>query len=110
MINLPIFLTLNNSSIEYNNPQVLKYPILTDKTTKLLEKNKYSFKVDLYANKAMIRKSVEVLFSVTVLNVNTCSLPKKKKRVGKYIGFKPKYKKAIITLAKDNVINLFNDK
>ena len=79
MIRFSIFLTLNNKSMGFNSLQVLKYPILTDKTTKLLEKNKYSFKVDLSANKASIKNSVETLFAVTVLNVNTCHLPKKKK-------------------------------
>ena len=79
MSNFPIFLTFNNKSIGSNDPQVLKYPILTDKTTKLLEKNTYSFKVDFYSNKVSIKKSVENLFSVKVLKVNTCHLPKKKK-------------------------------
>jgi large subunit ribosomal protein L23 len=41
--------------------------------------------------------------------VNTCRLPRKKKRVGKYIGWKPQYKKAIVTLSENDVINLFTE-
>ena len=109
MINVITFLSLKNERVLTNDPQILKYPILTDKTTKLLESNKYSFKVDSDANKTSIKRVIESLFCVTVLKVNTCHLPKKKKRVGKYIGWKPKYKKAIVTLSEDNIINLFDD-
>ena len=91
------------------DPTFIKHPILTDKTTKLLENNKYTFKVDSRAHKVFIKRIVESLFSVKVVKVNTCYLSKKKKRVGKYLGWKPKYKKAIITLSKGDVINLFND-
>ena len=44
-----------------------------------------------------------------VIKVNTCRLPRKKKRVGKYIGWKPQYKKAIVSLAEGDVINLFTE-
>jgi large subunit ribosomal protein L23 len=46
---------------------------------------------------------------VKVIKVNTCRLPRKKKRVGKYIGWKPQNKKAIVTLSEGDVINLFTD-
>jgi large subunit ribosomal protein L23 len=46
------------------------------------------------------------LFNVKVV-INTCRLPRKKKRVGKYLGWKPQYKKAIVTLFEGDVINLF---
>ena len=49
------------------------------------------------------------LFNVKVIKVNTCRLPRKKKRVGKYIGWKPQYKKAIVSLAKGDVIDLFTE-
>jgi large subunit ribosomal protein L23 len=49
------------------------------------------------------------LFNVTVTKVNTCRLARKKKRVGKYIGWKPQYKKAIVTLSEGDVINLFTE-
>ena len=97
------------SNSDYNNAQVIKYPIITDKATRLLEQNQYSFIVDRYSNKLNIKTAIEYLFDVKVLKVNTCRLPRKKKRVGKYLGWKPQYKKAIVTLAEGDVINLFTE-
>ena len=99
----------NSSEFSLNNVQIIKYPIITDKTTQLLENNQYSFIVDRYSNKITIKTAIEYLFDVKVIKINTCHLPRKKKRVGKYIGWKPRYKKAIITLAEGDVINLFTD-
>jgi large subunit ribosomal protein L23 len=96
-----------NSSL--SNAQIIKYPIITDKATRLLENNQYSFVVDRYSDKLMIKAAIEYLFNVKVIKVNTCRLPRKKKRVGKYIGWKPQYKKAIVTLSEGDVINLFTD-
>ena len=87
----------------------IKYPIITDKATRLLENNKYSFIVNRYSEKIKIKSEIEFLFNVKVIKVNTCRLPKKKKRVGRYIGSKPQYKKAIITLSEGDTINLFTD-
>ena len=96
-----------NSSLSYG--QIIKYPIITDKATRLLENNQYSFVVDRYSDKLTIKASIEYLFDVKVIKINTCRLPRKKKRVGKYIGWKPNYKKAIVTLSEGDVINLFTD-
>ena len=100
---------INSSDYYRNNAQIIKYPIITDKATRLLENNQYSFIVDRYSNKLVIKAAIEYLFNVKVIKVNTCRLPRKKKRVGKYIGWKPQYKKAIVSLAKDDVINLFTE-
>lgn len=89
--------------------QIIKYPIITDKATRLLENNQYSFIADRYADKVTIKASVEYLFKVKVIKINTCRLPPKNKRVGKYNGWKPQYKKAIVTLAEGDVINLFTE-
>jgi large subunit ribosomal protein L23 len=89
--------------------QIIKYPIITDKATRLLENNQYSFIVDRYSDKITIKTAIECLFNVKVIKVNTCRLPRKKKRVGKYIGWKPQYKKAIVSLAEGDVINLFTE-
>ena len=89
--------------------QIIKYPIITDKATRLLENNQYTFVVDWYSNKSTIRNAIEYLFEVKVVKINTCHLPRKKKRVGRSIGYKPRYKKVIVTLSKDDVINLFTD-
>lgn len=94
---------------ELNKTQVIKYPIITDKATRLLENNQYSFIVDRYSNKLKIKIAIEYLFTVKVMKVNTCLLPRKQKRVGRYVGYKPQYKKAIVTLADGDVINLFTE-
>jgi large subunit ribosomal protein L23 len=96
------------NSSDYNG-QIIKYPIITDKATRLLETNQYSFIVDRYSDKITIKAAIEYLFNVKVIKVNTCRLPRKKKRVGKYIGWKPQYKKAIVSLAEGDVINLFTE-
>ena len=80
-----------------------------NKATRLLENNQYSFIVDRYSDKITIKTAIEYLFKVKVIKVNTCHLPRKQKRVGKYIGWKSNYKKAIVTLSEGNVINLFTD-
>lgn len=92
-----------------SNVNIIKYPIITDKSTRLLENNQYSFMVDRYSDKILIKNAIEYLFNVKVIKVNTCRLPRRKKRVGKYIGWKPQYKKAIVSLAEGDVINLFTE-
>ena len=98
-----------NSNSSRSSVQIVKYPIITDKATRLLENNQYSFVVDRYSDKIEIKEAIENLFDVKVIKINTCRLPRKKKRVGKYIGWKPQYKKAIVTLLEGDVINLFTD-
>jgi large subunit ribosomal protein L23 len=98
---------INSSS--HNNGNTIKCPIITDKATRLLENNQYSFIVDRYSNKVTIKAAIEYLFNVKVIKINTCHLPRKKKRVGKYTGWKPQYKKAIVTLSEGDMINLFTD-
>jgi large subunit ribosomal protein L23 len=100
---------ISSSEFSRSNVQVVKYPIITDKATRLLENNKYSFIVDRYSDKLTIKAAIEYLFNVKVTKINTCRLPRKKKRVGKYLGWKAQYKKAIVTLSEGNVINLFTD-
>ena len=99
----------NSSPFSHTNGQIVKYPIITDKATRLLENNQYSFVVDRYSDKLKIKAAIESLFDVKVIKVNTCRLPRKKKRVDKYMGWKPQYKKAIVTLSEGDVINLFTD-
>ena len=100
---------INSSDFSRSKAQIIKYPVITDKATRLLENNQYSFIVDRYSDKLAIKASIEYLFNVKVIKINTCRLPRKKKRVGKYIGWKPHYKKAIVTLSEGDVINLFTD-
>ena len=98
---------INSSSV--SNPNIIKYPLITDKSTRLLEMNQYSFIVDRLSDKITIKTTIESLFQVKVIKINTCRLPRQKKRVGKYSGWKPQYKKAIVSLAKGDVINLFTE-
>lgn len=99
---------INSSpSMTNNSIHIVKYPLITDKATRLLEKNQYTFIVDHSSDKISIKNSIEYLFNVKVIKINTCQLPKKQKRVGKFIGWKSHYKKAIVTLAEGNTINLF---
>ena len=100
---------INSAEFSRSKAQIIKYPIITDKATRLLENNQYSFVVDRYSDKLAIKSAIEYLFDVKVIKINTCRLPRKKKRVGKYIGWKPQYKKAIVTLSEGDVINLFTD-
>ena len=93
------------------NPIVslVKYPILTEKTIQLLQSNQYSFAVDKKANKVAIKAAIEELFDVKVVSVNTSLRPLKSRRVGKFIGKKSQYKRAIVTLAAEDSITLFEE-
>jgi large subunit ribosomal protein L23 len=98
---------IDSSYSSFNSNDIVKYPIITDKATRLLENNQYSFIVNPSSDKITIKSAIEYLFNVRVTKVNTCQLPRKKKRIGKYIGWKSQYKKAIVTLADGDKINLF---
>lgn len=88
---------------------LIKYPIITDKATRLLELNQYTFATDIKANKGQIKTAIEYLFQVKVTAVNTYHAPIKKKRVGKFMGQKPRYKRAIISLGSGSSIDLFSE-
>ncbi|HHP7230207.1 MAG TPA: 50S ribosomal protein L23 [Xenococcaceae cyanobacterium] len=82
-------------------------PIVTEKATRQLEENKYVFDVLPKATKPEIKAAIESLFDVSVTKVNTLKLPRKKRRVGRYIGYKAQYKRAIVTLKEGDTITLF---
>lgn len=84
-------------------------PIVTEKATILMEQNKYVFDVIIKATKPQIRAAIESLFEVKVVAVNTLRPPRKKRRVGRFLGYKPQYKRAIVTLAPGDSITLFPD-
>ncbi len=84
-------------------------PIVTEKATRQMEENKYVFDVLPKATKPEIRAAIESLFDVSVTKVNTLKLPRKKRRVGRYIGYKAQYKRAIVTLKEGDSITLFPD-
>ncbi len=88
-------------------PDLIRRPIVTEKGTRLLQDNKYVFEVVLQATKPEIKAAIESLFQVKVNKVNTYRTPPKKRRVGRFSGYKPRYKRAIVTLAPDDKIVLF---
>lgn len=90
------------------NPRdILIKPIITEKTSMLMQENKYTFKVAINANKIEIRQAVESIFNVKVLDVNTIRVLGKMKRMGKTAGKKSDYKKAIVKLAEGQTIEFF---
>lgn len=95
---------------EYNSrnlADLILKPIVTEKATLLLEQNKYVFDVVLKATKPEIKAAIESLFDVKVVKVNTIRPPRRKRRVGKFIGYKSQYKRAIVTLNEGDSITLF---
>jgi len=77
---------------------IIKKPLITEKSMELAAFNKYTFKVDNRANKLEIRGAVEEIFKVTVTAVHTISIKGKPVRRGRYHGHKSDWKKAIVTL------------
>ncbi len=90
------------------NPRdILKKPIVSERSMDLLEQNKYSFYVDPNANKIEIKHAVQELFNVSVTDVNTMNLKGKTKRMGRYVGRTANRKKAIVTLKDGDKIEIF---
>lgn len=78
---------------------VIRRPIISEKSIALREAlNQVTFEVDMGANKIQIRKAVEQLLEASVSSVNTLIVRGKSKRIGRYTGKRPNWKKAIVTL------------
>ncbi len=93
---------------------VLIKPILTEKVNKLMDKHRsYTFIVDRKANKLEIKKAIEDFYGVTVTEVNTLVMPGKNKarftKAGFIKGIKPPRKKAMVTVAEGEEINLYGE-
>ncbi len=87
--------------------EVIKKPIITEKSNLgMAEDNKYTFEVDLNANKFQIKKAVEEMFKVKVVDVKTATFAGKKVRRGAVIGKKSDWKKAVVTLAEGDRIDI----
>jgi large subunit ribosomal protein L23 len=87
---------------------VILRPVVTEKSTLARElANVVTLAVVPQANKQEIRRAVEQLFDVEVLDVRTIRMPRKTRRVGRFIGRKPEWKKAIVTLAEGQSIEFF---
>ncbi len=91
-----------------NAHQVIRRPLVTEKSNIGREEdNLATFAVDPRANKHEIRRAIEELFDVEVLAVRTMRQPRKTKRIGRHIGRRPEWKKAIVQLAEGQSIEFF---
>lgn len=92
--------------IKYKQYDLIRTPIITEKSTLLSENNKYTFKVLNKVNKLDIKKAIESIFSVKVSKVHIINIQGKVKRFKGILGSRSNYKKAIVTLDKGYSIDL----
>lgn len=90
-----------------NSYQIVIRPLITEKNTLLMELNKYSFEVATEASKPDIKRAIEEIFKVKVNAVHTMTVRGKLRRRGRESGYTKSWKKAIVTLADGNRIELF---
>lgn len=90
-----------------NPHQIIIRPLITEKNTNLMALNKYSFQVDRAANKPQIKEAIEAIFKVSVTAVHTMNVRGKLRRRGMRYGYTADWKKAIVTLAEGDRIELF---
>lgn len=89
---------------------VILRPIITEASMLVMDDKKYTFEVDVRANKTHVKQAVEKLFDVEVEKVNIMNVRGKLKRMGRYSGYTKKRRKAIVTLTeKSNTIQLFEE-
>lgn len=81
---------------------IIRRPVVTEKSTDLMAEKKYVFEVDPRANKTEIKQAVEQIFGVKVEKVNTMNVRGKVKRFARYSGRRPNRKKAIVKLTEDS--------
>ena len=87
--------------------EVLRRPLITEKTTLFQERNGYAFEVAKKATKHQVKEAVEKAFKVKVIKVNVMTVPGKMRRMGKRMVMTPSWKKAVVTLAQGNKIEFF---
>lgn len=90
-----------------NVHDIIIKPIITEDSMDRLPNNKYTFQVAKDANKIEIKNAIEEIFDVKVAKVNTISVKGKEKRMGRYTGYRPDWKKAIVTLEGEKTIEFF---
>ena len=84
--------------------------IVTEQSMSIMDQKKYTFEVDVHANKVAVRQAIEKIFGVKVKEVNILNVRGKKKRYGRYEGYTKKRRKAIVTLTPDSdEIKIFED-
>ncbi|AOY75102.1 50S ribosomal protein L23 [Clostridium formicaceticum] len=85
-----------------NPHDIVIRPLVTEESMNNIADKKYAFVVDRKANKTEIRRAIEKIFSVKVEKVNTVNMKGKVKRMGRYVGKRADWKKAIVTLTQDS--------
>lgn len=88
--------------MKLTNYDIIRRPVVTEKSMASMSEKKYTFIVDIHANKSMIKRAVEDVFGVKVEEVKTARYIGKTKRVGVHVGKRADYKKAVIKLAADS--------
>ena len=86
--------------------EIIKAPVITEKSQIAKSEGKYTFKVSPKASKTEIKEAVEKIFNVKVSAIRTINVKPKKRRVGRYTGLTTRYKKAIVSLAEGQTIDL----
>jgi len=86
---------------------VIRKPLITEKATRALELNQYTFEVDHRAAKPDIKAAVEAMYDVKVIGVSTMNPPRRTRRVGRFAGKRAQVKKAVVRLAEGSAIQLF---
>jgi len=81
------------------------HPYVSEKATRLESMNQYMFKVTRFANKPEVKKAIQNRYKVTVVAVNMINMPSKKRTVGRHVGTKSGFRKAIVTLKEGDTIN-----
>lgn len=86
---------------------IIRKPVITEKSMAAMAENKYTFIVHTSANKSQIKRAVEEVFNVKVADVKTINTLGKTKRMGVHVGKRADQKKAIVTLAEGSSIEFF---
>ena len=86
--------------------EIIKAPVITEKSMIAAQNGEYIFKVDHRCNKIEIKNAIEKIFNVKVVDIRTINVRGKKRRFGRYTGLTNKYKKAIVKLAEGDNIEL----
>lgn len=86
--------------------RIIKRPIVTEKSTDLVSLNQYAFEVTDSANKPEVKKAIQDLYGVSVVRVNIVQVPGKTRRLGQHEGWHAGYKKALVTLAQGESIEI----
>ena len=82
---------------------IIKRPVITERSADLMSEDKYTFDVDVRANKTQVKHAIEEIFDVKVEKVNIMNVKPKKKRMGRYEGYTNRRRKAIVKLSEGSI-------